>query len=133
MIFYSAGGFPFDDDMKPTLNTPAGQYAVDIYLQDKKVNHPEAANWGTPQMIPRIAQGHVVSCQYWDGTCKTIKNPKQSKTVGEFYYSVVPGSKFSGKMLRRSLQALAEGRDPGDLTTIDDPSTLEQIRKALAG
>lgn len=38
----------------------------------------------------------------------------------------------SGKMLRRSLQALAEGRDPGDLTTIDDPSTLEQIRQALA-
>jgi propionyl-CoA synthetase len=38
----------------------------------------------------------------------------------------------SGKMLRRSLQALAEGRDPGDLTTIDDPSTLEQIKKALA-
>lgn len=39
----------------------------------------------------------------------------------------------SGKMLRRSLQALAEGRDPGDLTTIDDPSTLDQIKKALAG
>lgn len=39
----------------------------------------------------------------------------------------------SGKMLRRSLQALAEGRDPGDLTTIDDPSTLEQIKAALAG
>lgn len=38
----------------------------------------------------------------------------------------------SGKMLRRSIQALAEGRDPGDLTTIDDPSTLEQIRAALA-
>lgn len=39
----------------------------------------------------------------------------------------------SGKMLRRSLQALAEGRDPGDLTTIEDPSTLEQIKNALAG
>ncbi len=39
----------------------------------------------------------------------------------------------SGKMLRRSIQALAEGRDPGDLTTIDDPGTLEQIRQALAG
>ena len=38
----------------------------------------------------------------------------------------------SGKMLRRSLQALVEGRDPGDLTTIDDPSTLEQIKNALA-
>jgi propionyl-CoA synthetase len=38
----------------------------------------------------------------------------------------------SGKMLRRSIQALAEGRDPGDLTTIDDPSTLDQIRSSLA-
>ena len=38
----------------------------------------------------------------------------------------------SGKLLRRSIQALAEGRDPGDLTTIEDPSALEQVRSALA-
>ncbi len=37
----------------------------------------------------------------------------------------------SGKLLRRSIQALAEGRDPGDLTTIEDPAALEQIRAAL--
>jgi propionyl-CoA synthetase len=37
----------------------------------------------------------------------------------------------SGKTLRRSIQALAEGRDPGDLTTIEDPGALEQIRSAL--
>jgi propionyl-CoA synthetase len=37
----------------------------------------------------------------------------------------------SGKTLRRSIQALAEGRDPGDLTTIEDPGALEQIKKAL--
>jgi propionyl-CoA synthetase len=39
----------------------------------------------------------------------------------------------SGKLLRRSLQAICEGRDPGDLTTIEDPSALEQIRNAVAG
>jgi len=38
----------------------------------------------------------------------------------------------SGKILRRSLQALAEGRDPGDLTTIEDAASLEQIRAVLA-
>jgi propionyl-CoA synthetase len=38
----------------------------------------------------------------------------------------------SGKLLRRSIQALAEGRDPGDLTTIEDPAALEQIKSALA-
>jgi propionyl-CoA synthetase len=37
----------------------------------------------------------------------------------------------SGKLLRRSIQALAEGRDPGDLTTIEDPGALEQLRFAL--
>ena len=38
----------------------------------------------------------------------------------------------SGKLLRRSIQALCEGRDPGDLTTIEDPSALEQVRAAVA-
>jgi propionyl-CoA synthetase len=37
----------------------------------------------------------------------------------------------SGKLLRRSIQALCEGRDPGDLTTIEDPSALEQIQAAV--
>ena len=39
----------------------------------------------------------------------------------------------SGKTLRRAIQALAEGRDPGDLTTIEDPGALEQIKQALGG
>ena len=38
----------------------------------------------------------------------------------------------SGKMLRRSIQAIAEGRDPGDLTTLDDPTALDQIRDAVS-
>ncbi|RZL33276.1 MAG: propionate--CoA ligase [Rubrivivax sp.] len=38
----------------------------------------------------------------------------------------------SGKLLRRALQAVAEGRDPGDLTTLDDPGALAQV-KALLG
>ncbi|HXE19019.1 propionate--CoA ligase [Castellaniella sp. UC4442_H9] len=37
----------------------------------------------------------------------------------------------SGKVLRRAIVALCERRDPGDLTTIEDPSALEQIRQAL--
>ncbi|WP_323012468.1 propionate--CoA ligase [Castellaniella sp.] len=37
----------------------------------------------------------------------------------------------SGKVLRRAIVALCEGRDPGDLTTIEDPTALEQIHAAL--
>jgi propionyl-CoA synthetase len=37
----------------------------------------------------------------------------------------------SGKLLRRVIQALCESRDPGDLTTIEDPTALEQVRNAV--
>ncbi len=38
----------------------------------------------------------------------------------------------SGKVLRRSIQAIAEARDPGDLTSLDDPMGIDQIRAAVA-
>ena len=37
----------------------------------------------------------------------------------------------SGKLLRRAIQAVCEGRDPGDLTTIEDPAALQQIRDMM--
>ncbi len=45
--------------------------------------------------------------------------------------SMLPKTR-SGKLLRRAIAALAEGRDPGDLPTIEDPAALLQIRDALA-
>jgi propionyl-CoA synthetase len=30
------------------------------------------------------------------------------------------------------VQAVCEGRDPGDLTTMDDPAALQQIRDLMA-
>jgi propionyl-CoA synthetase len=47
-----------------------------------------------------------------------------------YLVSALPKTR-SGKLLRRSLQALAEHRDPGDLSTLDDPSALEEVKRAL--
>ena len=47
------------------------------------------------------------------------------------FVTVLPKTR-SGKVLRRSIQALCEGRDPGDLTTIEDPAALEQVRAAVS-
>ncbi|HKP65254.1 MAG TPA: propionate--CoA ligase [Casimicrobiaceae bacterium] len=49
-----------------------------------------------------------------------------------YFVTLLPKTR-SGKLLRRSIQALAEARDPGDLTTIEDPTALDQIRAALGG
>ena len=39
----------------------------------------------------------------------------------------------SGKLLRRAVQAVCEGRDPGDLTTMEDPAALQQIKDMVSG
>ena len=43
------------------------------------------------------------------------------------FVHVLPKTR-SGKLLRRAIQAVCEGRDPGDLTTIDDPASLQQLK-----
>jgi len=46
------------------------------------------------------------------------------------FVSALPKTR-SGKLLRRAIQAICERRDPGDLTTIEDPSALQQIRELV--
>ncbi len=46
------------------------------------------------------------------------------------FVTVLPKTR-SGKLLRRAIQAVCEGRDPGDLTTMEDPSALQQIRDLI--
>ena len=43
------------------------------------------------------------------------------------FVHVLPKTR-SGKLLRRAIQAVCEGRDPGDLTTMEDPGALQQIK-----
>ena len=47
------------------------------------------------------------------------------------FVTVLPKTR-SGKLLRRAIQAVCEARDPGDLTTIEDPTALQQIKDLVA-
>jgi propionyl-CoA synthetase len=83
----------------------------------------DASKIATPELVKALEKEVFATV---DGILGAIARPARVHFV-----TGLPKTR-SGKMLRRSLQALAEGRDPGDLTTIDDPSTLEQIKNALA-
>ena len=48
------------------------------------------------------------------------------------FVSVLPKTR-SGKLLRRAIAATCEGRDAGDLTTMEDPAALQQIKTAIEG
>jgi propionyl-CoA synthetase len=84
----------------------------------------DASKVATPEMVKALEKEVFATV---DGILGAIGRPARVHFV-----TGLPKTR-SGKMLRRSLQALAEGRDPGDLTTIEDPSTLENIKKLLAG
>ncbi|MDB5964115.1 MAG: propionate--CoA ligase [Polaromonas sp.] len=62
-----------------------------------------------------------------DGDLGAVARPSRVRFV-----TLLPKTR-SGKLLRRAIQAVCEGRDPGDLTTMDDPAALQQIRDRLAG
>ena len=46
------------------------------------------------------------------------------------FVTILPKTR-SGKLLRRVIQAVCEGRDAGDLTSMDDPGALQQIRDRM--
>ena len=60
-----------------------------------------------------------------DGQLGAVARPSRV-----LFLSVLPKTR-SGKLLRRAIQAVCEKRDPGDLTTIDDPPPLQQIKEQL--
>jgi propionyl-CoA synthetase len=60
-----------------------------------------------------------------DGQLGAVARPARVRFV-----TLLPKTR-SGKMLRRAMQAVCEGRDPGDLTTMDDPSALQQIKDLM--
>ena len=53
-----------------------------------------------------------------------------AKPAAVHWVTLLPKTR-SGKVLRRAIQAICEGRDPGDLTTIEDKAALDQIKAAL--
>ena len=61
-----------------------------------------------------------------DGDLGAVARPSRVRFV-----SILPKTR-SGKLLRRAIQAVCEGRDAGDLTTMDDPAALQQIRDKVA-
>ena len=57
-----------------------------------------------------------------DASLGAVARPARVRFIG-----ALPKTR-SGKLLRRAIQAVCEGRDAGDLTTMEDPAALQQIR-----
>ncbi len=79
----------------------------------------DASQAATPQAALKL-EGAVMKLV--DEQLGAVARPSRVRFVG-----LLPKTR-SGKLLRRAIQAVCEGRDPGDLTTIEDPSALQQVK-----
>ncbi len=82
----------------------------------------DAAALADPEAARRL-EGEAM--QQVDGQLGAVARPSRV-----FFVSLLPKTR-SGKLLRRALQAVAERRDPGDLTTLDDPAALQQVKDLM--
>jgi propionyl-CoA synthetase len=85
---------------------------------------PKDAAVLTDDAAARKLEGEIM--KRVDGDLGAVARPSRVRFV-----SLLPKTR-SGKLLRRAIQAVCEGRDVGDLTTMDDPAALQQIRDRVA-
>ncbi|WP_295850694.1 propionate--CoA ligase [uncultured Xylophilus sp.] len=92
-----------------------GQEAVALVVPRRQAAGPEAAEALEADIRQRVTD-----------RLGAVARPARVLFVG-----MLPKTR-SGKLLRRAIQAVCEGRDTGDLTTLEDPAALEQVRQAVS-
>ena len=79
----------------------------------------DASRLGTPADVLKL-EGEIMKLV--DSQLGAVARPARVRFV-----TGLPKTR-SGKLLRRMIQAVCEARDPGDLTTMEDPGVLQQIK-----
>jgi len=114
-------------------------------IEESISSHPNVAEVAVvgvaDQLKGQVAMAFVVAkdaSALVDGAARLKLEGEIMKTVDQQLGSVARPSRVhfvnvlpktrSGKLLRRAIQAVCERRDPGDLTTIEDPTALQQIK-----
>ena len=79
----------------------------------------------TPQALLSAAQMNTVEFHTWNSTTRRINEPDRVVFV-----SALPKTR-SAKIVRRAVRAKALGKDPGDLSSVENPEALEDIARAV--
>ena len=118
----------------------AGKRIGPAELESAAVNHPgiaEAAAIGVPHPV----KGEVPWLFCVPNPGATPKPDEVARAVTDelgkafkperiFFVSSLPKTR-SAKIVRRAVRAKALGEDPGDLSTLENPESLEEIARAV--
>ncbi|MCE4610758.1 MAG: acetate--CoA ligase [Desulfurococcales archaeon] len=121
----------------------AGHRLGTIELEDAVLMHPavsEAAVVGFPDPVKgEVPVALVVLKEGYEPSPKLEEEIKAKvrEVIGPIavpkrvlFVNKLPKTR-SGKIMRRIILRLARGQDPGDVTTLEDPASVDEVKKAL--
>ena len=110
-------------------NHVAGQWGLEV-VEDRYATQAYQNQAGpmAEELLRQTITPAVLANTVAEQIAQTFCNHTHSKLS-----TGIPTEQLKTEPLRRAIQAVAEGRDPGDLTTMDDPAALQQIVDLVKG
>jgi multiple sugar transport system substrate-binding protein len=97
--FHAKGYYPFDDNMKPQINSDAGVKALEELIAASKFLYPGARSNGLFENFEAFGQGDKFCNIGWGGTQKFL-NSNKSKIKGKMAFGPMPGGIVKGELLK---------------------------------
>ena len=97
------------------------------------VGAPHAQKGLTPLAFVRPAPGRKLAAEDRRRLIETVRQEKGQVAIPEDFVEVTqfPETR-SGKYMRRMVRALVEGQDVGDTSTLRNPESIDELRRAIA-
>jgi acrylyl-CoA reductase (NADPH)/3-hydroxypropionyl-CoA dehydratase/3-hydroxypropionyl-CoA synthetase len=148
-VKYADGGFSLHGRSDDVINVSGHRLGTEeiegAILRDKQLNPdspvgnvivvgaPHAQKGLTPLAFVRPAPGRKIAAEDRRRLIEIVRQEKGQVAIPEDFVEV---SQFpetrSGKYMRRMVRALVEGQDVGDTSTLRNPESIGELRRAIA-
>ncbi len=98
---HAMGSLPFDEDMRPQIDSAAGIAALEALTLASQYQHPGAASFGLFENWKAYSAGNTFANIGWGGSQKYFRQHPQRFADG-LVYAPVPGGLLGGKNVRFS-------------------------------
>lgn len=148
-VKYADGGFSLHGRSDDVINVSGHRLGTEeiegAILRDKQINPdspvgnvivvgaPHAQKGLTPLAFVKPAPGRRLSADDRRRLIEIVRQEKGQVAIPEDFVEVAqfPETR-SGKYMRRMVRALVEGQDVGDTSTLRNPESIEELRRAIA-
>ena len=96
-IFWAFGGEMFDNNGKPTVNSPEGIAALELMVELGKYSPPGYASFNADEVAAHLLQGTAAMSINWPAWLGSFSDASKSKVIGKMEFTTLPSAKRPGQ------------------------------------